>query len=270
MNSGTTGVSAFIAPVPVRRRGPRGVQLEEVVEAADVLLARGLKPTIERVRQQLGGGSPNTISPLLDVWYERLSARVAGVAVPVEDDLPPNLRSAWNHAKNEARTIANQALLEERAALEQGRAQLCADQAELAKREEQWVATTAAIEKALTETRDASEALRGELASAHGELGRLHGRYSTDVDKLQESLASERRLNETLRVEHARALEARKDTWQRERERLEAREIAHERRFLAEVDQARQSAKLLETELAKERKRQLQIGEEAAVERKTH
>ncbi|WP_353506231.1 DNA-binding protein [Variovorax brevis] len=48
------------------RRGPRGVQLEEVVEAADQLLALGLKPTIERVRQRLGGGSPNTVSPLLD------------------------------------------------------------------------------------------------------------------------------------------------------------------------------------------------------------
>lgn len=58
MNPGTTGVSASNPTVPVRRRGPRGVQLEEVVEAADALLGQGLKPTIERVRQQLGGGSP--------------------------------------------------------------------------------------------------------------------------------------------------------------------------------------------------------------------
>jgi hypothetical protein len=155
MNQGTTGVSASNSSA--RRRGPRGAQLEEVVEAADALLARGLKPIIERVRQHLGGGSPNTISPLLDVWYERLSARVAGVAVPAEDGLPPNLRSAWNHAKHEARTFANQELQEERKALEQGRALLSADQAELARREEHWAATNASIEKALTETREASE-----------------------------------------------------------------------------------------------------------------
>ncbi|MDM0071772.1 DNA-binding protein [Variovorax sp. J31P207] len=31
------------------------MQLEEVVEAADALLGRGLKPTIERVRQHLDG-----------------------------------------------------------------------------------------------------------------------------------------------------------------------------------------------------------------------
>jgi hypothetical protein len=270
MNPGTAGVSASDPSVPARRRGPRGVQLEEVIEAADALLARGLKPTIERVRQQLGGGSPNTVSPLLDVWFERLSARVAGVAVPAEDDLPPNLRSAWNHAKHEARTLANQALLNERMALEQGRAQLCADQAELARREEQWAATNAAIEKALAETHDASEALRSELASAQGELASLRSRFNTEVDKLQESLGSERRANETMRAEHARALQTREDTWRQERERLEAREIAHERRFLAEVDQARQSAKLLEIEVAKERKRRLQVEEAAAVERKTH
>ncbi|SEB25495.1 DNA-binding protein [Variovorax sp. YR216] len=52
------------------------MQLEEVCEAADALLARGLKPTIERVRQRLGGGSPNTIGPLLHDWYVGLSARL--------------------------------------------------------------------------------------------------------------------------------------------------------------------------------------------------
>lgn len=192
------------------------------------------------------------------------------VAVPTEDDLPPNLRSAWNHGKHEARTLANQALQEERAALEQGRAQLSADQAELAKREEQWVVTNAAIEKALAETREASEALRGELASAQGELAALRSRYDTDVDKLQQSLESERCANATSRAEHGRALQAREDTWRQEKERLEAREIAHERRFLAEVDQARQGAKVLEAELAKERRRRLQVEEAAAVERKTH
>ena len=64
MNPGTTDVSASESQIPVRRRGPRGVQLEEVVEAADTLLGRGLKPIIERVRQHLGGGSPNTNSPM--------------------------------------------------------------------------------------------------------------------------------------------------------------------------------------------------------------
>lgn len=269
MNPGTTGVSASNPSVPVRRRGPRGVQLEEVVEAADALLARGLKPTIERVRQHLGGGSPNTVSPLLDVWFERLSARVAGVAVPTEDDLPANLRSAWNHAKHEALTLATQMLQEDRAALEQGRAQLSADQAEMTRREDQWVATNTAIEKALTETRAASEALRSELVSAQGELATLRSRYDADVEKLRKSLESERLGLVAVRAEREKALQAREEAWRQERQSLEAREVAHERRFLAEIDQARQSAKQLESELAKERKRRVQGEEAAAVERKT-
>jgi hypothetical protein len=66
-----------------------------VAQAADALLREGLKPTIERVRQRLCGGSPNTINPLLDAWYVTLSARVADVAVPLERDPPTDLRSAW-------------------------------------------------------------------------------------------------------------------------------------------------------------------------------
>ena len=55
MNPGTTGVSASNPSVPVRRRGPRGVQLEAVVEAADALLARGLE-THHRARSSAPRG----------------------------------------------------------------------------------------------------------------------------------------------------------------------------------------------------------------------
>ena len=35
-----------------------------------------LRPTIERVRTKLGTGSPNTINPLLDVWWKKLATRL--------------------------------------------------------------------------------------------------------------------------------------------------------------------------------------------------
>jgi hypothetical protein len=53
---------------------------------------------------------------MLDVWFAALAARMADASEPVEDYLPPNLRSAWNHAKYEARAIADQGLQDERAA----------------------------------------------------------------------------------------------------------------------------------------------------------
>ena len=55
-----------------RPRGRPGIQLEDVCAAADALVAQGLKPTIERVRRHLGGGSPNTVSALLDDWFAKI------------------------------------------------------------------------------------------------------------------------------------------------------------------------------------------------------
>ena len=51
----------------------RGVSAGDVERAADALLRAGERPTIEKVREKLGTGSPNTINPLLDAWWKRLS-----------------------------------------------------------------------------------------------------------------------------------------------------------------------------------------------------
>ena len=55
---------------------PRGVQRQDVWEAADALLLQGDKPTIERVRHHLGSGSPNTVGPHLDQWFKHLGRRL--------------------------------------------------------------------------------------------------------------------------------------------------------------------------------------------------
>jgi hypothetical protein len=54
----------------------RGVTLGDVSQAADSLLRSGERPTIEKIRAKLGGGSPNTINPLLDAWWKHLAARL--------------------------------------------------------------------------------------------------------------------------------------------------------------------------------------------------
>jgi hypothetical protein len=40
----------------------RGITKDDVWVAADAVLVQGQRPTIERVRQQLGRGSPNTVN----------------------------------------------------------------------------------------------------------------------------------------------------------------------------------------------------------------
>ena len=72
MNSKSASVS--IQPV----RGGRGIQEAQVWEAADELVHEGLRPTIERVRQKIGSGSPNTVSPMLERWFATLGKRLEG------------------------------------------------------------------------------------------------------------------------------------------------------------------------------------------------
>ena len=43
----------------------RGVQEQDVWAAADAVLLQGERPTIERVRQHMGRGSPTTVGPML-------------------------------------------------------------------------------------------------------------------------------------------------------------------------------------------------------------
>jgi hypothetical protein len=54
--------------VLVRERG--------VTRAADALLRQGIKPSIAAIREQLGGGSPNTLTPLLAKYWETLGSRL--------------------------------------------------------------------------------------------------------------------------------------------------------------------------------------------------
>jgi hypothetical protein len=42
----------------------RGITENDVWTASDALLLEGARPTIERVRQKIGRGSPNTVSPV--------------------------------------------------------------------------------------------------------------------------------------------------------------------------------------------------------------
>lgn len=86
----------------------RGITETDVFKACDALLLEGARPTIERVRQTLGRGSPNTISPMLETWFKHLGARIkdpgafsapAGVSDPVFQAA----QHLWEVAQAEAR-----------------------------------------------------------------------------------------------------------------------------------------------------------------------
>lgn len=63
------------APRITARRMPR-ITPVDVFEAADAVLKRGHKPTVERVLTRLGRGSANTVNKYLRIYWQTLYARV--------------------------------------------------------------------------------------------------------------------------------------------------------------------------------------------------
>jgi hypothetical protein len=89
----------------------RGVSAGDIELAADALLRAGERPTIEKVREKLGTGSPNTINPLLDAWWKRLSARLdAGPAAlhRLPESVAHAAEALWMRALDEGRRRAAQ------------------------------------------------------------------------------------------------------------------------------------------------------------------
>lgn len=82
------------------------VGLLDVQRAADALLRQGRKPSVAAIRGHLGGGSPNTITPLLAKYWQKLGERLAEGPKSLEQ-VPEALARVteliWRRALEEAR-----------------------------------------------------------------------------------------------------------------------------------------------------------------------
>ncbi len=99
------------APPPRYGRPARGITGRDVELAADALLREGVRPTIEKIREKIGRGSPNTINPLLDAWWKRLAARLdAGPAAlhRLPESVAHVAEALWMQALEEGRRRAEQ------------------------------------------------------------------------------------------------------------------------------------------------------------------
>jgi len=54
-----------------------------VWQAADRILRSGRRPTVEGVRELLGGGSPNSVTAYINDWYRDLGTRLAAAETPL-------------------------------------------------------------------------------------------------------------------------------------------------------------------------------------------
>lgn len=98
-----------------------GITEDDVFQACDALLIEGARPTIERVRQRVGRGSPNTVGPHLDAWFKHLGSRLKdardmAVSNAVPDPVLQAARALWNVALAQTRLDFDRRLTEGMAA----------------------------------------------------------------------------------------------------------------------------------------------------------
>jgi hypothetical protein len=262
-------------------RGPRGVQIEDVWGAADVVLNRGERPTIERIRQQLGRGSPNTVGPMLDSWYATLARRLKpeaasgtntgaamlGLPVDREDasDLPaPVLRAAktlWGRAQQLAEEAARTAFEVHQASLADAQSRLAAEKDVFEGEKQRFAERASALEAALF-AKDQQILQSGRQLE---ELKHMLHVKTEEAELLRSDLSKQRIAMDAMR----QFTQAKDEEHRKERERLEQRATAQEHRLLTEIDRARQAARQAELQLETSQKQSTRLLADAE-ERCTH
>jgi DNA repair exonuclease SbcCD ATPase subunit len=240
-----------------------GVPEQEVYAAADAVLARGERPTVERVRLELGRGSPARVGALLDQWWDSLAQRLRGeTRLPA---LPGEVSEAfvavWRQAMQLAQAVAEQALEQQRQVLVQERLQLAEaeNQArqEVASARQQANAAMAArhaVETRLADLERLLEERQGQIDDLHGQREALqqgHARAEQQLQGLQATLDEARRQGEQARLAqeaYVRGVEERAHREvdrAREESKARAAELKEARLQLADLQQ-RQASTLLQ------------------------
>jgi chromosome segregation ATPase len=215
---------------------PKGITQEQVSAAADALVAAGERPTVEKIRQTLGTGSPNTVSRMLDTWRGVLAARLGQVLalpeVPVEAGQA--FAEVWRLAVTHATSLAQAALAHEQNALLAAQTSLTQERKlwEIALAEAQGQAQSAGQAREVAETRLADvQRLVEQQAAQLAELLQQRDGWQQRAEQLAE------------------AFDTHKSVVTTEREAQAAHVRAVEDRAHAEIDRAREETKTFQTTL---------------------
>lgn len=224
-----------------------GIRYEDVKEAAETLLGRGLSPTIQRVREILGTGSNTTISDHLRRWQQRMAEAPRAVLPPA---LPEGIMTALEIFWKTAVQYAEAAFDAQRAAAAQSvvEAEHTRDQAVASAEQAHQAAAEAhhqreAAQKTARELADRllieqERRTAAEVTIVAAEQ-RAEAAQATVAQIRVETEARVRQLDTALHQQHADMEQQRIEAQQRfaaERQRGEASEA----RLLQHIDQARQ------------------------------
>lgn len=183
----------------IGKRG--GVRERDVWEAADTLLLNGFRPTVERVRAEIGRGSPNTVGPHLDSWFKALGGRIQDpsafcASTEAPDAVSQAARTFWDAALSAARqactdelTQDREALAHESARLEMERADLAGQRIRLADAAETQQTLIDTLKTQVEDARaslNATAAERMSLTARHErQIAQLHAERETLEDRLE-------------------------------------------------------------------------------------
>jgi len=231
----------------------RGITESDVFKACDALLLEGARPTIERVRQTLGRGSPNTVSPMLETWFKHLGARIKDPgAFSAPSTVPdPVLQAAqhfWDVAQAEARRDVDERV---RDGLAAAVANVEAEKERAAIAEAAASSANTRANHLQTQLDELQAALEGERIQ-HASTAAKASAASERCDALQTELlaAQQTAVEERVRADRAVALADERATGA---ERRAAFEIDHERVLRTKAEKATESvAKRFEAALKAE------------------
>ena len=214
----------------------RGITQDQVSAAADALVTAGERPTVEKIRAQLGTGSPNTVTRMLDTWRGALATRLSQVlALPdVPTDVGQAFTEVWRLAMTQAGSLAQGALAHEQNAL-------LAAQSSLTQERKLWKIALAEAQAQAQSAGQAREVAETRLA----DIQRLVEQQASQLaEVLQQRDGLQQRADQL-----AEAFDMHQSAMTAEREAQAAHVRSAEDRAHAEIDRAREETKTLQATL---------------------
>ena len=166
---------------------------DSVYAAAEALEARGARVSVRTIRDHLGGGSPNQITPLLASWRAK-KPQVAQAAIQLDPRIGQLIAEQVQVAAGEAARRAD-----ERATEAEDTLQLC--QQENAELAEQLVAATTALD----DVRAQREQQAGTITELREDLARTRKEALEEIEATDTRAARERESAEQARTALAKA-----------------------------------------------------------------
>ncbi len=224
---------------------PGQVTRELVFDAAYALLRQGERPTVNRIRDWIGSGSPSTINSALNSWWAELSKRLQH-AHSARPGMPKAAYEAatrlWDAALEDAhnalakhRENADRQVLEARERAKEATAATRQAQASTEALEDNLARATGrihAVERELAAETVRREEAENKILSREAQLGQLQAAMERQRQEHQLALQQERK-------EHQQVLVQEKKTHQQALDTERARYDALERHLLSRIEEHR-------------------------------